>query len=110
VIDRMGELPNCTAWYSCDRDTGVPPNVPTGVRIAWLAASPEEVVPGGIDLVFRVRGLRRAVAPESAPVCPSEDGVPRPRQVTCDACGRCWHPAPEATRTPLRIVDPTEPG
>jgi len=109
VIDRMGELPNCAAWYSCDADTGVPPDVPSGVRLAWLAASPGEVVPASVDLVFRVRGLRRrAAAPDGPPVCPAEDGVPRPRRATCDVCGRCWRPEPDSRRAALPVIDPTD--
>ena len=111
VIDRMARLPNCEVWYSADRDTGVPSDVPPGVRVAWLSVAENDSPPARIDLAFRVRALRsRPVQPGGPPVCPAEDGVPRPRRVTCDACGRCWHPAPEATRTPLRVVDPTEPG
>ncbi len=34
VIDRMGRLPNCVAWFSCDIDTGTPADVPSGVRLA----------------------------------------------------------------------------
>lgn len=110
VIDDIAALPNCTAWYSCDRDTGVPTDVPPGVRLAWLSVAEGDVPSAGIDLVFRVRALRRHPAPPGGPpVCPAEDGVPRPRRVTCDVCGRCWHPAP-AARIPLPVVDPTEPG
>ena len=110
VIDQMSALPNCVSWYSCDGDTGVPADVPTGVRLAWLAVT-EDGVPPGVDLVFRVRALRRRpVAPRGPPVCPTEDGVRRLRRVTCDVCGRCWHPAPELNRTALPVIDPSEPG
>lgn len=110
VIDDMGALPNCAAWYSCDRDTGVPTDIPAGVRLAWLSLAAGDVPPAGIDLTFRVRPLRRhPVAPGSPPVCPAEDGVPRPRRVTCDVCGRCWHPALEGHRTPLPVIDSPEP-
>lgn len=111
VIDRMSARPNCVAWYSCDRDTGVPADVPAGVRLAWLSVPDDNAPPAGVDLVFRVRALRHHPVPHaSPPVCPAEDGVPRPRPVTCDVCGRCWHPAPEAHRTPLPVIDPPEPG
>lgn len=111
VVDQMSALPNCVVWYSCDRDTGVPADVPAGVRVAWLSVAENDIPPTRIDLAFRVRALRsRPVQPGDPPVCPAEDGVRRPRRVTCDACGRCWHPAPEAGRTPLPVVDPAEPG
>lgn len=109
VIDRMGALPNCVAWYSCDRDTGVPTDVPVGVRLAWLSVA-DDVPPAGVDLVFRICALRaHPLPPGGPPVCPAEDGVPRSRRTTCDVCGRCWHPAPEARRTPLPVIDPSEP-
>lgn len=111
VIDQMSALPNSVAWASCDRDTGVPTDLPTGVRLAWLSVTEDDVPPAAVDLVFRVRALRsHPVPPAGPPVCPAEDGVSRPRRVTCDVCGRCWHPAPEASRTPLPVIDPTEPG
>ncbi len=111
AIDRMSALPNCVAWYSCDRDTGVPANVPAGVRLAWLSVNEDDAPPAAVDLVFRVRALRgHPVPPDSPPVCPAEDGVRRPRRVTCDVCGHCWRPAPEPHRTPLPVIDPSEPG
>jgi hypothetical protein len=106
VVDRMARLPNCVAWYSCDSDTGVPTEVPTGVRVAWLSASEGDVPPAGTDLVFRVRRLRRAPAPPGgAPVCPAEDGIARNHRVTCEACGRCWRDAPAPGRTALPVLD-----
>lgn len=107
VIERMAALPNCAAWYSCDRDTGVPAAVPAGVRLAWLATADDDVPPAGADLVFRIRRLRhRPAAPGGSLVCPGEDGVTRTRRVTCDRCGVCWHPA-RARRFPLPVIEPT---
>ena len=110
VIDDMAALPNCVAWYSCDRDTGVPADVPPGVRLAWLAVAADDAAPVAVDLVFRVRPLRRhPVAPGGPPVCPAEDGVPRARRVTCVVCGHCWHPDPATGRIPLPVIDPPAP-
>ena len=107
VIEQMADLPNCVVWYSCDRDTGVPPAVPARVRLAWLATAADDRPPAGVDLVFRIRRLRHhPVAPGGPPVCPSEDGVTRTRRVTCDRCGVCWHPA-RARRFPLPVIEPT---
>lgn len=107
VIEEMAALPNCVAWYSCDRDTGVPAAVPARVRLAWLATADDDVPPMGLDLQFRIRRLRhRPAAPGGPPVCPSEDGVARRRRVTCDRCGVCWHPA-RARRFPLPVIEPT---
>ncbi len=106
VLDVLAVLPNCAAWFSCDRDTGVPAAVPPRVRVAWLMTAPDDTPPAGTDLVFRVRRLRRRPAPAGGPpVCPAEDGVARTSPATCDRCGRCWRPAP-AGRTPLPVVDP----
>ena len=106
LIDRMAGLPNCRAWYSCDRDTGVPAGVPPGVRLAWLMTDAADMPPAGTDLVFRVRRLRRRPEPAPGPrACPAEDGVVRARPVTCEACGVCWRPAP-AWRVPLPVVEP----
>lgn len=106
VIDQMARLPNCVVWYSCDHDTGVPTEVPPGVRVAWLSITEGDVPPAGTDLAFRIRRLRRALAQSGGtPVCPAEDGVPRSRRVTCEVCGRCWHDAPALGRTALPVLD-----
>jgi hypothetical protein len=105
AIDRMAALRNCVAWYSCDRDTGVPGDVPAGVRVAWLSVAADDIPPAGVDLVFRVRRLRRAPAPPGGPpVCSAEDGVVRRRRVTCEGCGRCWQEAPAPGRIDLPVV------
>ncbi len=105
VLDRMSHLPNCRAWYSADRDTGVPAGVPPRVRVAWLTTTPDEVTPADSDLIFRVRRLRRQPHLNGGPpVCPAEDGVVRTQRTTCDVCGRCWRPAP-ARRVSLPVVE-----
>ena len=106
VIDRMAALPNCRAWYSTDRDTGMPANVPPRVRVAWLMIDPTDAPPAGTDLVFRVRRLRNRTTPvHTACVCPAEDGISLPRAVTCDRCGFCWRPTATG-RIPLPVIEP----
>ena len=106
VIDRMAGLPNCRVWYSVDRDTGVPADVPHGVRVAWLETDPADLPPSPFHLVFRVRPLRSAPPPAVGPfVCPAEDGVPRTPPVTCERCGYCWRPRLTG-RIPLPVVSP----
>jgi hypothetical protein len=100
ALDAMAGLPNCRAWYSADRDTGVPADLPPGARVAWLMADAADRPPAGAGLVFRVRRLRRHPPPAGVPVCPAEDGRPRPRPVTCDRCGTCWRPAPGRVSLP----------
>ena len=107
VLDQMAALSNCRAWFSADRDTGLPADQPPGVRVAWLESGSGDAPPDGVDLVFRVRGLRQQpVTPTDALVCPGEDGVRRTRLVTCDRCGHCWRPIPEPGRTPLPVINP----
>src|SRR5262245_25954902 len=36
VLERMAALPNCRAWFSCDRDPGLPAARPPGARPARL--------------------------------------------------------------------------
>jgi hypothetical protein len=98
VLGRMAALPNCRAWYSCDRETGVPCSIPPGVRLAWLSVATDEVPPATASLVFRVRGMRRREATHlgGVCVCPAEDGIPRAGPATCERCGSCWQPLPDA--------------
>jgi hypothetical protein len=103
-IDRMAALPNCRPWYSADRDTGVPADVPAGVRVAWLQTHLADLPPSAVHLVFRVRSLRSAPFPSGGSfVCPAEDGVPRTPAVTCERCGHCWRSDPVG-RVPLPVV------
>ena len=104
VLEQMAELPNCRVWWSADRDTGLPAAVPPRVRVAWLLTDADEVPPAEAHLAFRVRRLRARPSPAGC-VCPAEDGVPRPRAVTCDRCGHCWRPLP-GDRIPLPVIDP----
>jgi hypothetical protein len=77
-------------WYSADRDTGEPPEVPDGVRVAWLQDGEEGPVLS--DLVFRVRKLRREPGGRVglAMVCPHETPAGKERGANCGSCGHCW--------------------
>lgn len=93
VVEAMAVLPNCSAWFSCDQETGLPLDVPPEVRLAWLQVEPEELIPEQVDLVFRRHGVRRLALPQiSSRVCPEQDGVMRPAQVTCEQCQICIRP------------------
>jgi len=105
AVDELATLPNARVWYSADRDSGMPPVAPAGVRVAWLMTAEEEDPPPGADLVFRVARLRRVplAAVAGVPVCPAEDGLPHRRPPTCDRCGVCWRvpgPAGSSGRRP----------
>ena len=111
VLERMAALPNCRAWYSCDRETGIPSDVPAGVRLAWLSATPDDVPPASASLAFRVRRLRSQEATHlgGVRVCPAEDGVPRAEPVTCERCRTCWQPLPTPSqRVGLPLVPPPD--
>jgi hypothetical protein len=104
IIDRMAALPNCRAWYSVDRDTGMPTDIPPRVRLAWLATTSEDRPPANTHLVFRIRRLRSIpVADQSPPVCPTELPANGSRVVTCERCGHCWRPNP-SDRMPLLLL------
>jgi hypothetical protein len=108
VLERMAALPNCRAWFSCDRETGVPPAVPPRVRLAWLAVAEDDLPPASAHLTFRIRRLRRQAASQlnGVRVCPAEDGVARGEPVTCERCRLCWQPLPEDEdrRTSLPVL------
>jgi Gene product 88 len=97
VLEKMALLSNCRVWYSCDRGTGLPENLPAQVRLAWLMTAADDLPPATTHLVFRVRRLRRQQRTRinGVRVCPAEDGVQRRRPVTCDNCRLCWRPLPE---------------
>ena len=109
VIDEIAGLPNVRVWYSCDRDTGVPADVPPTVRLAWLMTDEADLPPLGCHLVFRVHRLRadpNATA-GGVQVCPAEDGD---RPTTCDRCGVCWRPLPEAVTDGVSLPVVARPG
>jgi hypothetical protein len=83
--------PNVRLWYSADADTGLPTQVPAGVRVAWLQESSADAVPPGAGLVFRVHRLRKAPAKRIglALVCPTENGATG-HKTDCGRCGFCW--------------------
>jgi hypothetical protein len=91
ALDTFATLSNVRLWFSADRETGLPSDLPEGVRIAWLETKEEEDVPEGVDLVFRPRQLRKrpnARVPLSL-VCPADVNQPD-KKVTCGSCGSCW--------------------
>jgi hypothetical protein len=104
VLEAMAQLPNCRAWYSCDRGTGIPASVPPCVRLAWLMTDDGDTPPEA-HLIFRVRSLRRQPQTriEGVRVCPAEDGVTRKAPVTCDRCRLCWRPLPADTQQRISL-------
>jgi hypothetical protein len=89
ILIEMARMPNVRAWFSCDAETGLPPILTEGVRIAYLDTG-EAGVPDGTGVVFRIRRLRRqrpqAIALKL--ICPPER--PSKPSTTCSECMRCW--------------------
>jgi hypothetical protein len=104
VLCQMALLPNVRAWFSCDHDTGVPEQVPAGVRLAWLMTTADDLPPRA-DLVFRTLPLRRRVLKRIGLtlVCPVENGVTGHR-TDCERCGVCWRPPPTTTSSSADIL------
>jgi hypothetical protein len=88
VLEEMADLEHVSAWYSVDAETGNPAVVPPNVRLAYLQTETGEK-PEGVDLVFRVRGLRSGRIPLTL-ACPSEVPRGRDREITCGSCSKCW--------------------
>jgi hypothetical protein len=91
ALEELATLSNFKLWFSADRDTGLPPRVPPGVRVAWLLERNGDEVPGGVALVFRDHPLRRIPRTRIslAMVCPTENGA---GSGTCSSCKLCWRP------------------
>lgn len=92
VLEQMATLPNCWAWYSCDRQTGLPESVPPGIRLAWLQVDADDLPPPSVHLVFRDYRLRKqqVTCNNGTHVCPEQDGIPRQQRVTCETCQWCF--------------------
>lgn len=110
VLEELAELPNCRAWYSCDRATGIPSQIPVRVCLAWLMTTTDDTPPSAVQLIFRIRSLRSQPRTRISGirVCPEEDGVLRKAPVTCDRCTVCWRNLPDASsdRKALTVLSP----
>ena len=88
VLEQMAALKCCRAWYSVDKDTGMPQSIPPGVRLAYLMVNEDEQ-PENYDLLFRVKRLRKVAKRLSLPLtCPAE--LPESKDQTCGSCSKCW--------------------
>jgi len=108
VIDLMSQYANARLWYSCDRDTGIPNDIPSAARLCWLMTHAEDVPPKPVELVFRIRNLRRLPLQqlEGMRVCPDENGHPYARPPQCESCGSCWRPLHPSSMS-SQIVSPS---
>lgn len=99
VIDRIAECSNARLWYSCDLETGIPAEVPPRVRLCWLMTHSEDVPGQQVDLVFRIKRLRKQPLDRllGTRICPDENGKQYTRPPHCESCGHCWRPLPLET-------------
>jgi hypothetical protein len=88
LLYAFGALPNVRLWLSADKDSGLPADVPKGIRVAWL--QDDEQPPHGGDLVFQVRKLRKLSLPMVVPVCSQERPEGKAAGTNCSSCRVCW--------------------
>jgi hypothetical protein len=91
LLGELAQLGNIRLWYSVDAETGVPAEVPPGVRLAYLQTAVTSTPPA-THLVFRVHRLRRVPITRIGLglVCTTETGLPGTKGVTCTSCCRCY--------------------
>ena len=85
----MSFLPNFRLWYSADQETGMPPDVPEGVRVAWMQTELDNE-PAEADLVFRLHRLRKLPLPRTVMTCPTETPEGKEKGTTCSTCQVCF--------------------
>lgn len=86
VLAAMALLPNCSVWFSLDRDTGIPADRPQNVRYAYMQDTPEGVE--NVELVFRTRAM--IGLPVVPRICPADTPNGRRNETTCGGCGYCF--------------------
>lgn len=107
------ECKNIRMWWSIDRESGYPQQVPRSVKTCYLSTGAHDEPPREADLVFRDHPCRREVQKwmNGVLVCPPENGA---TSVTCEQCGVCWRgkkvpkgepsPVTNGRRLPLAVV------
>lgn len=98
VLERLREyaqLPNVVLWFSCDRESGPPPEV-NNVRRAFLMTDDNDIPTYDVDLVFRDKDATTLKWVGSALVCPAENGVTK---MTCSRCQLCFRDKPLPRKT-----------
>lgn len=91
LLKAISFLPNCKVWFSADCETGYPPDVPDGVRVAWMMTEEEQSTEDA-ELVFLLPSLRtgRIALPLVGTVCPSETPEGKRKGTTCATRRLCW--------------------
>ena len=87
VLEELAALPNFFLFYSCDAETGEPPESDYARR-AYLMTSDEDVAPYHVDLNFRNKAQTvMKFDREGRLICPYENGV---TSTTCSKCKLCF--------------------
>jgi hypothetical protein len=99
LLKKIAELNHVQLWFSCDKDTGNPPEVPNRVRLAYMQVADDDIPDYDVDLFFRDGKVRGTVVKRinGTLVCPVENGVTE--GLTCDRCRICFtDPVADKTR------------
>lgn len=84
-LRQFAQLPNVSLWFSCDRETGIPPRT-RNVRRAYLMQTDDDRPRYNVDLFFRNNANTVLKWVDGTLVCPSENGV---TTTTCSQCRLC---------------------
>lgn len=99
-LRQFAQLHNVSLWFSCDRQTGVPPRI-KNVRRAYLMHDDADRPRYAVDLFFRNKSDTVLKWVDGTLVCPSENGV---TNTTCSQCQLCLvkKPMPSLLRRELK--------
>lgn len=86
LLEQLAALPNFYMWWSCDKDSGPPPDT-LGVRKAYMMSDYTDVPVFDVDLVFRAKTKKVSKWVADALVCPAENGITK---TTCSQCQICF--------------------
>ncbi len=88
VLWELAALDNFSLWLSADDETGFPPHVPEGVRVAWMQT---DQPPESADLVFAVPEVRKdSMRINLDLLCPTETEAGKRAGTTCSSCQFCF--------------------
>jgi hypothetical protein len=88
VLWELAACENFQLWLSADDETGYPPHVPEGVRVAWMQT---DEPPEKADLVFATREVRKDWKRINLDLlCPTETEEGKRAGTTCSSCQFCW--------------------
>ena len=87
VLWELAGCENLSLWLSADDETGYPPVVPQGVRVAWMQT---DEAPEKADLVFATREARKQPGKINlATLCVTETAEGKAAGTTCSTCRMC---------------------